>query len=120
MSKHSDGPWEARTNNIGHAYNEPYCTIDDGSKSIAHVMLRDWPRRKDIAEWRENARLIAAAPALLEALRPFDIHWLDHPVLSDELFARITILGTGFEAEISIGELRAARNALRKATGEQQ
>lgn len=73
-----------------------------------------------IVEMREagaNARLIAAAPGLLEALRPFDIAWLDHPVLTDGLTIRLNVLGASFEAEVTIGQLRAARAAIAKAEG---
>ena len=55
MSQHTPGPWLCETDPV-HQYNRVYA----GSLGIAHV----WRARAD----REaNARLIAAAPEMLEA-----------------------------------------------------
>ncbi len=71
---------------------------------------------------RERARLIAAAPDMLDALRPLPIEWLDSGVLknneSDVLRIEMRIVGTSYEAEMHVSDLRAIRAAIAKATGE--
>jgi len=59
MSKHTPGPWkvvEGRSGDSIEVFAE---------KSICEM----WRRRDDSATVRANARLIAAAPTLLEALK---------------------------------------------------
>jgi hypothetical protein len=60
--------------------------------------------------------LIAAAPDMLQALRPFDIRWAFHPVLSDGLEILINVVGTSHVAHITVGDLRRASAAIAKAT----
>ena len=57
MSAHTPGPWEIEEDDC-------ILYIGDGEELIASVDLDAWP---DIS--RANARLIAAAPELLEATR---------------------------------------------------
>ena len=66
-------------------------------QAVARVMDRT-------GEWQANARLIAAAPELLQALRD----------LVDDYEA---ILGDGLTAETAPAELRTARAAIAKAEG---
>jgi len=56
MSKYTPGPWSAKKHT-----DTKGLTVSAGGNSIASVRLRD--------EAEANARLIAAAPELLEALR---------------------------------------------------
>jgi len=59
MSKHTPGPWEADTDGL--IYREPW--MDEVDPNICKVnMYRD--------DGEANARLIATAPDLLEALKP--------------------------------------------------
>ncbi len=62
MSKHTPGPWK-----FGHWGDDFWVGADgyDGRK-VARVT---WGMGEEVEEGRENARLIAAAPDLLEALR---------------------------------------------------
>ena len=83
MSKHTPGPW--------HTAGEQGVQIRGAKDQIAKV----WTMRGN--EWKANARLIAAAPDLLEALQDMVS---DHASLSDATLA-------------------FARAAIAKATGEQ-
>jgi len=67
MSKHTPGPWQ--TDQAEH--DAPYqdIRIHAGKGSICCVWIDDAPLHDYNAEQRANARLIAAAPELLEALR---------------------------------------------------
>jgi hypothetical protein len=66
---HTQGPWH-----LGKRAGTPAIYGKNGAEiaEIFHVLT---------PEWRENARLIAAAPELLEALRN-----LTHPMANDEDF----------------------------------
>ena len=83
MSKHTPGPW--------HTAGEQGVQIRGAKDQIAKV----WTMRGN--EWKANARLIAAAPDLLEALQDMVS---DHASLSDATLA-------------------FARAAIAKAAGEQ-
>ena len=83
MSKHTPGPW--------HTAGEQGVQIRSAKDQIAKV----WTMRGN--EWKANARLIAAAPELLEALQD---------MVSDH-------------ASLSAATLAFARAAIAKATGEQ-
>ena len=65
-----------------------------------------------VGEATANARLIAAAPDLLEALReilgPLNVCSDNHNVLDDQVLP----------VDITMGELRRARAAIARATGE--
>ena len=73
MSKHTPGPWQ--TDQAEH--DAPYqdIRIHAGKGSICCVWIDDAPLHDYNAEQRANARLIAAAPELLEALKELD-SWL--------------------------------------------
>ena len=83
MSKHTPGPW--------HTAGEQGVQIRSAKDQIAKV----WTMRGN--EWKANARLIAAAPDLLEALQD---------MVSDH-------------ASLSAATLAFARAAIAKAMGEQ-
>ena len=68
-TKFSEGPWEAPTKDFGMSYNTPYVAVFDAwFRAVAHVMVSDSARRRDIKEWEANAHLIAASPDLYAAL----------------------------------------------------
>jgi hypothetical protein len=62
MSKHTPKPW------LGRPYNDPVgiCGCDEVGLQIAFVTSPDEKRRDEL---KANARLIAAAPELLEELK---------------------------------------------------
>jgi len=100
-SKHTPGPWDTDRNNVhtGQIATIHHCLNNDW----VEVWSENWPI--DEAEQEANARLIAAAPELLEAL-----------IKAEQMFRDI-----GFIAEAdrlrpgSLGsEIRAA---IAKATG---
>lgn len=63
MSKHTPGPWVT-------AYDDGGITPDTASGNrIFDIARIYWPDRLREAEYRANARLVAAAPDLLAALR---------------------------------------------------
>lgn len=72
MSKHTPGPWQ--TDQAEH--DAPYqdIRIHAGKGSICCVWIDDAPLHDYNAEQRANARLIAAAPELLEALKQHGAH----------------------------------------------
>jgi ketosteroid isomerase-like protein len=94
MSAHTPGPWTVADN------NEVHCD----AKTIAMVADLNWGQYRDAedngeAEFEANARLIAAAPELLEALKA------------------LTDADTDFTRAWA---KEAARAAIAKATGEKQ
>lgn len=68
--------------------------------------------------WSEVKRLRALSrpeptEGQFEALRPFDISWVDHPVLADCIQVDLTIEGTSFRSCVTVGDLRRARASYR-------
>ena len=97
MSKHTQGPWAVRGIPTGQRYIGP--SQDGGAPSVALVLARvNVPDERLAAD----ARLIAAAPELLEAL-----------LVADRTFAENGLLACHAARQ----EIRAA---IAKATGEQQ
>ena len=97
----------------------PWCDIGDqilapsganGDYRIADVYGPDFPA---------NAQLIAAAPELYAAALCLPVHWLKQGILTrpttDELRIEVRIVGTSYEAEMTVGDLRAAAAALSKS-----
>ena len=99
MSAHTPGPW-ARTNLTIHTQS----TAHRGALGLARVF--DWIETDGVLDANEataNARLIAAAPALLEAL--------------EHMIGASTIVHTQGETE-RIHALSQARAAIAQAKGE--
>ena len=76
MSKHTPGPWE-----IDNERDEAICVWKRGGEGaisgvIATVRTTTWCHNEQQDEQRGNARLIAAAPELLEALKACDLQLL--------------------------------------------
>lgn len=105
MSKHTPGPWLVKSDPIRF---DTLSTVVGGVKKKAKgierqmiVQVGGW------AEWREqeaNARLIAAAPDLLEALKALTNSLDEHDLLHDD-------------QRLAFGDSLAA---IAKATGEKQ
>lgn len=90
MGKHTPGPWD-RVGTLVYALNE------DGFNRFC-ALVQDAHTAKQ--ELEANARLIAAAPELLEALEQF-VAWVDAPC----------------ESAFSDSQLASARAAIAKAKG---
>lgn len=103
MSKHTPGPWKWLHNLDGHSM-----TINKDSKTpIAGISGMGLHVGQDVAE--SNARLIAAAPDLLEAQR-------DLVNLAEAAMKQANNNGAEYDID---GELAAARAAIAKAEGQQ-
>lgn len=79
MSKHTPGPWAYSTSQEGWSYTVNIFQADnaaptDGWSDVAYIIKTCAGEQQSIQ--RANARLIAAAPDLLEACRTF-VEWLD-------------------------------------------
>lgn len=108
-TKHTSGPWEA---------SSPDAPRQEVYGSGYRVALMTGG---EIGRDRASARLIAAAPDLLEAARLLPVGWLESGVLTSEradgLLVRMSVTGCDYEHAITIGELRAAARAIAKAEG---
>lgn len=108
MSAHTQGPWSCLPEEIGKDYIRIRGTRLGGRYKVANVQASIYKgvHEHEILETRANARLIAAAPDLLAALKD----------LADDISER-------FDMECSStnpGMVQAARNAraaIAKATG---
>ena len=94
MSKHTPGPWFVTE---GGQYIEA-SRYEHGGRQIVGKPQGDNPE-----QWNANARLIAAAPELLEALQSV-VAWMDAPD----------------ESAFSDTQLDCVRAAIAKATGEKK
>lgn len=108
MSKHTPGPWIA----CGLESRSPYVCADDGKKwdnaEICNLFNDVTPIDSVSGQWLEpipnavaNARLIAAAPELLQAL----LHVMPH-------------VGTNYSGQQRHDILEPVRAAIAKARGE--
>lgn len=102
MSKHTLGPWVVTRVSKSTILKDIY--VSAGSERIARVVVP--ATASSIDEYEANARLIAAAPDLLEALREL------------EEAARCVQAGEWDRSSIDV-ERRKARAAIAKATGSQ-
>ena len=102
MSHHTPGPWEVLEGKPGFGVNRAHLrVIVRQPDSFVPLYVADCIREGSLDETRANARLIAAAPELLAALR--------------NLLADATALGID-DSPFS-GVAIEARNAIAKATG---
>lgn len=96
--KHTPGPWRIT------GERSP-CSIEAGpaigSAALAKVYLTDPKTRRRTPEFEANARLIAAAPALVEALQDVEACCPISPLSHDRLYV-VTLGGD------AINRLRAA------------
>lgn len=103
---HTPGPWRVDTDddNEDHPGMHPVVRGWDGNKCVADVGNgEDWEKAKP--EWLANARLIAAAPDLLDAL--------------DELLSSVRAHNeANGQQMIDLHSERSAEAALAKARGE--
>jgi hypothetical protein len=85
--RHTPGPWQ--TDQAEH--DAPYqdIRIHAGKGSICCVWIDDAPLHDYNAEQRANARLIAAAPELLEALKAMLENGQDYTATRDKARAAI-------------------------------
>lgn len=73
-SKHTPGPWEILPEEAGRDYIRVRGTIPGSRFKVSNVLVTTYKGQateaydREIKETRANARLIAAAPELLEAL----------------------------------------------------
>lgn len=97
--KHTDGPWLS----IEHSWSR--IGIYSGEKCIAALDIYDRATEENEGELGKemaaNARLIAAAPDLLKALKILTAN-----------------IETAFPAMANLGPVASARKAIEKATGE--
>lgn len=111
MSKHTPGPWETDRNNV-HA----------GQIAVVHHCLgNDWveiwsPTWPEVGETQEaNARLIAAAPDLLEAAK--DVTAMLE-LFADELRIKESADGISRQSDDAFRKLADLRAAIAKAEAE--
>lgn len=80
MSKHTPGPWKSNecVHRITGETKLPGIAVwtEDGERMICSTIPAHLPSCgiKDVAEMNANCRLIAAAPALLEACKMYEAH----------------------------------------------
>ena len=69
MSKHTPGPWvhSITGSRMTDEYSQPFAVFQEGHSNMIAGVFGDVSGGEEVA--RENARLIAAAPDLLEALK---------------------------------------------------
>ena len=104
-AKHTPGPWEV----VVPADGLWPPRVFSGSKFIGMVNNSDDTQEQRVAD----ARLIAAAPDLLEALEPFDDAARDRAADASEWKDGDTVA-----VWVTIGDLRKARAAIARAKGE--
>lgn len=109
MSAYTLGPWTAVGNRV-------YAMAASGKDTMTTIEVAVATRADTRARAKagENARLIAAAPELLEALRPFAALLAEH---HDALPNDRPVFGIN-DAVITAGDLRRASAAITKATGD--
>ena len=66
MTKHTPGPWRISYGQYGMKRDSRQYIVSESNKAVASVLS---PNRKNPRERAANARLIAAAPKMLEVLK---------------------------------------------------
>lgn len=122
---HTSGPWQREDSTIYSSMHHGWQKgVEIFRNRFTCIVQRDSCVGDE--EHEANARLIAAAPELLEALEPFAKfaeHWDARPPGGlarndeDEVYT-IHLIPGGPPASITLGHLRAARAVIRKARGE--
>ncbi len=111
-NKHTPAPWILRTkeNSIGFCYTiGAFPTYDPGKTTPACVYVDRDVSLEVSAELYANARLIASAPELLAALKPFAEEALNWTDCVDE--EHLVEGFPGYNGKITVGDLRRARIA---------
>ena len=110
MSEHTKGPWQA-VKRAG-SYTSPFIIQTEHGRHVANLTGSNLePEGQSIGEAEANARLIAAAPELLEALKGLVAAY--EAAQDREGFPT----GYGLEKE-SDAFMRSAHAAIARATGE--
>lgn len=112
------GPWvciEVRTS-CGRAFRIGKGEMIEGGPSGGCIIYDDYGHGKN--ERESNARLIAAAPELYEALAEIELQWLPYSDADLERFARMHPDDGGVVQPHWAEKILAARRALRKAREE--
>ena len=111
---HTSGPWcihrgyvnektRAVTNDNGESWEFTHTYVSQGEKIIAQVQHKSkdsgWPHVHDVEEMWANARLIAAAPELLQIAKDYvslcQLHDIEGAVLDSALAAVAKVEGRG-------------------------
>ncbi|MFN3731329.1 hypothetical protein [Comamonas testosteroni] len=103
-AKHTPGPWEATGNLVRSPMHQP----EGLPRGVQIVECRDGYFLPHTEEAKANARLIAAAPELLEALQEFD----------DAMKEAGDWPGTTNELQRLLGVVDKARAAIAKSKGQ--
>ena len=106
MSVHTPGPWEVRIERGKHCIRP--ADVKQAGHTVGYAPLAKVEGDRRVGSQAENARLIAAAPELLEALQGY---------------VRVIAQAGGGDKQLFMAAIRAAdqaaRAAIAKATGEQ-
>jgi hypothetical protein len=98
---HTPGPWSF-SDNTNMASGKTHYTVYSNDDGYSRLVICDTPYVKNFKHHEANARLIAAAPELLEALED----------VTDQMESIMRVSGFSYDG----GPLNAARAAIRKAT----
>ena len=109
-TQHTPGPWHTTRDGFSTVYVEARI----GGGWIQEVAACG-PTEKGSDQQEANARLISAAPELLEAIKPFAAMLADHHKDVPDYQQIFGINRNSF----SVGDLRRAVSAIAKATGSQ-
>jgi hypothetical protein len=115
--EHTPGPW---CRDGFHMSRVLHCTAARGTPEAKHL-CGDYETIADCAgdNWEANARLVAAAPDLLAALKPFvqlaAVILAEAPAEADNISVFEDC--EGVHHRIDLDQLRAARAAIAKAEG---
>ncbi len=84
MNKHTPGPWQFLPEECDKPYIRIRGTVLGGRYKIANVITPSYEgvHEREAVQTRANARLIAAAPELLEALKMLVADWCDETGMS--------------------------------------